>query len=72
MKTTLQLRSRLAFGREILAQRMTFLPVDPARPAETGPNYAEEMQHSSGFLPFFNINRKKLTVAQPLLWEVLR
>jgi hypothetical protein len=72
MKSALELRCRLAFGREILAWQATFLPVEPARPAGTGPNYAAEMQHSGGFLPDFNINRKKMTVARPLLLEELR
>jgi hypothetical protein len=72
MKTALQFRSRLAFGGEILAQSVTFLPVEPARRADDGEIYTPEMQHLAGFLPVFNFNRKNLTVAQPLLKEELR
>lgn len=72
MRTALQFRSRLAFGGEILAQQATFLPVMPARQTDDGEIYTSEMQHLAGFLPVFNINRKNLTVAQPLLKEKSR
>ena len=72
MKSAVQFRSRLAFGGEILAQSATFLPGDTARPAAAGEIYTPEMQHLAGFLPVLNFNRKNLTVAQPLLKEVLR
>lgn len=72
MKSALQFRSRLAFGREILAQSVTFLPVEPARSSAEGRLYTSEMQHLAGFLPVLNFNRKNLTVAQPLLKEELR
>jgi len=72
MKTALQLRSRLAFGREILTQQDTFLPVPRNQEDESGTSYRAEMQHSGTFLPFFSLNRKNLIVAQPLLLEVLR
>lgn len=72
MKTAIQFRSRLAFGGEILAQSATFLPVEPARPFAEEEIYAPEMQHLAGFLPVLNFNRKNLTVARPLLKEVLR
>jgi hypothetical protein len=72
MKTALQFRSRLAFGGEILAQQVPFLPVESAGSSAREAIYASEMQHLAGFLPVFNINRKNLTVAQPLLKEELR
>lgn len=72
MKSALQFRSRLAFGGELLAQSATFLPGEPARPPADGGIYTQEMQHFAGFLPVLNFNRKILTVAQPLLKQVLR
>jgi hypothetical protein len=71
MKTPFQFRSRLARGGEILTQQATFLPVAPAQPPGSGKIYTQEMQHLAGFLPVFDFNRKNLTVAQPLLKEVL-
>ena len=44
----------------------------PARQTDDGEIYTSEMQHLAGFLPVFNINRKNLTVAQPLLKEKSR
>ena len=72
MKSALQFRSRLAFGWEILAHTATFLPVTPAVRDAGAEIYAPEPRHLGGFLPFLNFNRKKLTMAQPLLKEVLR
>jgi hypothetical protein len=72
MKTPFQFRSRLRSGGEILTQHATFLPVQPARPSLTGEIYTPEMQHLAGFLPVFKFKRKNLTVAQPLLKELLR
>jgi hypothetical protein len=72
MKTAVQFRSRLAFGGEILAQQATFLPVQPAPSLGGGHICTSEMQHLAGFLPVLNINRKNLTVAQPLLSEESR
>lgn len=70
MKTALSFRSRLAFGGEILTQQANFLPVEPVRLADESAIYTSEMQHFAGFLPVFKINKKHLTVAQPLLKEV--
>ena len=70
MKTALSFRSRLAFGGEILTQQATFLPVGPVDADREAAIYASEMQHFTGFLPVFRINKKYLTVAQPLLKEV--
>jgi hypothetical protein len=72
MKTALQFRSRLAFGGEILAQPATFLPGATLRPAADLEIFTPELQHLAGFLPVLNFNRKKMTLAQPLLKEVLR
>jgi hypothetical protein len=72
MRTALQFRSRLAFGGEILAQPATFLPVSLAAADDDTAIYTSEMRHSAGFLPVFNFNRKKMTLAQPLLKEDLR
>ena len=72
MKTPFQFRTQLQTCGEILAQQVTFLPVEPAHPSQTGKIYTQEMQHLAGFLPVFNFKRKNLTVAQPLLKEDLR
>ena len=72
MKSAVQFRSRLAFGGEILAQSATFLPVEPGRLCADRDIFTPEQQHFAGFLPVLNFNRKNLTVAQPLLKEVLR
>jgi hypothetical protein len=71
MKTSVQFCSRLAFGGEILAQPVPFLPVAPHRSAVEAALYTPERRHLAGFLPIFNFNGKKLTVAQPLLLEDL-
>ena len=70
MNNPFQFRSRLAFGGEILAQPVTFLPVEPDWPPLRKEIYLPERLHLAGFLPVFNFNRKNLTVAQPLLKEV--
>jgi hypothetical protein len=72
MKTLFQFRSQLQTRGEILAHPVAFLPVERARPPQTGELYTREMQHLAGFLPVFNFKRKNLTVAQPLLKEDLR
>jgi hypothetical protein len=72
MNTPFQFRSRLAFGGEILTQQATFLPVKTVLTTGPSANYVVNLQHSAGFLPVFNFNRKNLTVAQPLLMEELR
>jgi hypothetical protein len=72
MNTPFQFRQRLATRGEILAQQVTFLPVEATRPGQPPALYAPEMQHFGGFLPIFDPSRKKMTVAQSLLKEVLR
>jgi hypothetical protein len=72
MKNSVQFRSRLAFGGEILAQQATFLPVAPDQSSPERWIYLSERRHSGGFLPVFNPHGKKMIVAQPLLREVLR
>lgn len=72
MNTSFQFRSRLASGGEILAQQATFLPVQTGCTPAREQIYASELEYLAGFLPVFNFNGKKFTVAQPLLKEELR
>ena len=72
MKSAVQFRSHLAFGGEILAQPATFLPGEAGLAEGDGQIYTPELRHLAGFLPILNFNRKKVTLAQPLLKEVLR
>jgi hypothetical protein len=72
MNTRFQFRTRLAADREILSQQATLLPGESARPAGAGGLYTPQMLHLSAFLPVFKLNREDLTVAHPLLKEVLR
>jgi hypothetical protein len=72
MNSTVQFRSHLAFGGEILTQQATFLPVESPCQRDEAPFYMLKMQHFAGFPLFFKMNRKNSTVAQPLLKEDLR
>lgn len=72
MKSSLELRSRLAFGGEILAHQATFLPVGRCVGGDSSLLFHSDVQHFTGFRPVFDMNRNKLTVAQSLLTEVLR
>ena len=72
MNPPFQFLRRLATGGEILAQQVTFLPAKPARPGPRGQGLLPEIAFSGLFCPIFGMNRKNLTVAQPLLMEVLR
>jgi len=72
MKTTYLFRSPLPLGGEILAQQVTFLPVEPLGWAENGAGYASPMRYFVRFLPVFDAERKNMTMAQPLLKEDLR
>jgi hypothetical protein len=72
MTKSLQFRSHLAFGGEILAGTATFLPVESGRRHAGQEMAAPEMQHLAGFLPVLNFNRENFAVAQPLLKGGLR
>lgn len=72
MNPAFQFRSQLAFGGEILTQQAMFLPVKTDLTTGPSANYVVNLRQSAGFLPILKFNRKKLTVAQPLLMEELR
>jgi hypothetical protein len=55
-----------------LTQPATFLPVKPGGGRSGGEFFLPELRHLASFLPVFNFNRKKLSVAQPLLKGGLR
>ena len=59
MKPTVEFRSHLVFGGEILAGFATFLPVESARPAVRGKMNRPEMRHLLGFLPVIHFNPEK-------------
>jgi hypothetical protein len=70
MKPAFHFRCRFANTGEIFSQPTTFLPVIPARSALAGQLCTFESFHFVDFMPDSDLNRKNLTVAQPLLKEV--
>jgi len=65
-------RSQLGCGGAILAQRATFLPVPSAQTGRAWDLATPEQLCFTVFLPIFDYNRKKLTVARPLLKDQLQ
>jgi len=59
MKSTICIRSRLAFGGADLAGHDPFLPVVPQSPWPNEGIYLAELQHLAGFLPVFHWGWKK-------------
>jgi len=72
MNTPFQFCHRLATGGAILAQQATFLPVAPLPFGQPTARGLPDRLQFRAFLPFFDPDRKYLTVAQALLEEILR